>query len=297
VRWSRRALLVLAGVVTAVAAAVLAVAVNVLTGGTAPKGFPGLHRHPLWWTAGSAAAVAAAWLLAEAAPRWYERRLSELIPPEQQPEPWVVDRPAAVDQIVAALRRPAGTVGITTAVHGAGGFGKTTVAKMVRADPRVLRRFRRRVYWVTLGRDVSKQALAGLVNGLIGQVDPGRQVTFTDAWQAAGQLAAVLAAGPRRLVVLDDVWSEEQLAAFPVAGQCARLVTTRILSLAKGASEPVKVDQMSEKEAQELLLAGLPPIPAAVAAAAAAGQQDPRRSGPAARDRRSRGGSARTAAP
>ena len=189
-----------------------------------------------------------------------------LVPAVQRPEPWVVDRPAEVDQIVAALRRSAGTVGITTAVHGAGGFGKTTVAKMVRADRRVLRRFRGRVYWVTLGRDVGKQALAGLVNGLIGQVEPGRAVTFTDARQAAEQLAAVLAAGPRRLVVLDDVWSEEQLAAFPVAGRCARLVTTRIPSLAAGASVPVKVDQMSETQARALLSAGLPPLPAAVAA-------------------------------
>ena len=189
-----------------------------------------------------------------------------LVPAVQRPEPWVVDRPAEVDQIVAALRRSAGTVGITTAVHGAGGFGKTTVAKMVRADRRVLRRFRGRVYWVTLGRDVGKQALAGLVNGLIGQVEPGREATSTDARQAAEQLAAVLAAGPRRLVVLDDVWSEEQLAAFPVGGRCARLVTTRIPSLAKGASVPVKVDQMSETQARALLSAGLPPLPAAVAA-------------------------------
>ncbi len=82
---------------------------------------------------------------------------------------------------------------------------------------------------MTLGRDGGKQALVGLVNGLIRQLDLGRAVTFTDARQAAEQLAAVLAAGPRRLVVLDDVWSEEQLAALPVAGRCARLVTTRIL--------------------------------------------------------------------
>ncbi len=270
VRWWRLAPLVLAGVVTAVAAAVLTVAGNVLTGATAPKGFPGLQRHPLWWTAGATAAVAVAWLLAWAAPRWYERRLSRLVPAVQRPEPWVVDRPAEVAQIVAALRRSAGTVGITTAVHGAGGFGKTTVAKIVRADPRVLRRFRDRVYWVTLGRDVGKdegkQALAGLVNGLIGQMEPGWAATSTDARQAADQLAAVLDAGPRRLVVLDDVWSEEQLAAFPVAGRCARLVTTRIPSLARGASVPVKVDQMSETQARALLSAGLPPLPAAVAA-------------------------------
>ena len=238
---------------------------NVATGGTA-KWFPPVERHPLWWTVGATAAVAAASLLAWGAQRWYERGLSVLVPAVQRPEPWVVDRPAEVDQIVAALRRSAGTVGITTAVHGAGGFGKTTVAKMVRADRRVLRRFRGRVYWVTLGGDVGKQALAGLVNGLIGQVEPGRKATFTDARQAAEQLAAVLAAGPRRLVVLDDVWSEEQLAAFPAVGRCARLVTTRIPSLAKGASVPVKVDQMSETQALALLSAGLPPLPAAVAA-------------------------------
>jgi len=265
VRWWRLALLVLAGVVAAVAATVLAVAVNVATGGTA-KWFPPVERHPLWWTAGATAAVAVASLLVWAAQRGYERGLRELIPAVQRPESWMVDRPAEVDQIVAALRRSAGTVGINTAVHGAGGFGKTTVAKMVRADRRVLRRFRGRVYWVTLGRDVGKQALAGLVNGLIGQVEPGRQATSTDTRQAAEQLAAVLAAGPRRLVVLDDVWSEEQLAAFPGGGRCARLVTTRIPSLAKGASVPVKVDQMSEPQARALLSAGLPPLPAAVAA-------------------------------
>ena len=175
---------------------------------------------------------------------------------------------------MAALRRRAGTVGITTAVHGAGGFGKTTVAKMVRADRRVLRRFGGRVYWVTLGRDVGRQALAGLVNDVLGQVEPGRAVTFTDARQAGQHLASMLARGPRRLLILDDVWTEEQLQVLPVAGQCSRLVTTRNPSLAPGAVVPVKVDQMSETQARELLLTrpgqpGRPepplPLPPAVA--------------------------------
>src|SRR5579862_4091996 len=112
VRWWRLALLVLAGVVAAAAATVLAVAVNVATGGTA-MWFPPVKRHPLWWTAGATVAVAAASLLVWAAQRGYERGRSELVPEEQQLEPWVVDRPAEVDQIVAALRRSAGTVGIT----------------------------------------------------------------------------------------------------------------------------------------------------------------------------------------
>ena len=64
------------------------------------------------------------------AQRWYDRGPSVLVPAVPRPEPWVVDRPGEVGQVVAALRRRAGTVGITTAV-----------AKMVRADRRVLRRF------------------------------------------------------------------------------------------------------------------------------------------------------------
>src|SRR5271166_5376589 len=118
VRWRRLVLLVLAGAAAAVAATVLAVAVNVATGSTA-KWFPPVERHPLWWITGATMAVAAASLLVWAVQRWYERGLSVLVPAVQRPEPWVVDRPAEVDQIVAALRRSAGTVGITTAVHGA----------------------------------------------------------------------------------------------------------------------------------------------------------------------------------
>ena len=69
VRWWRLALLVLAGAAAAAAATVLAVAVNVATGGTA-KWFPPVERHPLWWTAGATVAVAVASLLVWAAQRW-----------------------------------------------------------------------------------------------------------------------------------------------------------------------------------------------------------------------------------
>ena len=110
VRWRRLALLVLACVVLAAAGTVLAVAVNVATGGTA-QWFPALQRHPRWWTAGATAAVTAGSLLVWGAQRWYDRGLSVLVPAVQRREPWVVDRPAEVGQVVAALRRRAGTVG------------------------------------------------------------------------------------------------------------------------------------------------------------------------------------------
>ncbi len=263
-RWRRLTVLTLAGGLAAAATTVVAVVAAVATGGKAPWWLPAAARYPLWWLAGATAGVAGAGLLGWGSQRWYERGLAELVPAVQRPEPWVVDRPAEVSQIVAALRRRGETVGITTTVQGAGGFGKTTVAKIVRAHRRVLRRFKGRVYWVTLGRDVSKEALVGLVNGLIAQVDRGQAVTFTDARQAGEHLAALLAKGPRRLVVLDDVWSPEQLAVFPVAGRCARLITTRTPSVAGGAAVPVRVDQMSEKQARAVLLADLPPLPPTV---------------------------------
>ena len=65
-----------------------------------------------------------------------------LVPPESAVPEWVVDRPAEAAQVVAALLRGGGaSVGITTGLHGAGGFGKTTLALIVCADRRVRRRF------------------------------------------------------------------------------------------------------------------------------------------------------------
>jgi hypothetical protein len=259
-------LLILAGVLATAASTVLAVAVNVATGGTA-RWFPAVERHPLWWTAGATVAVAGAGLLVWLAQRWYDRGLAELVPAVQRPPSWVVGRPAEVRQVIAALSR-AETVGITTAVQGAGGFGKTTIAKMARSDPRLLRAFRGRIYWVTVGRDTTGDGLALLVNGLIARIDPGRALTAPDVVQAAEQLAAVLAAGPARLLILDDVWTDEQLDAFPLAGRAARLVTTRNPSLGDGSvMVPVRVDQMSQQQALALLQAGLPPLPRDVAAA------------------------------
>ena len=262
----RLAVVVLAGLAAAVVTTVVAVAVNALTSG--PSGWYRLiERHPLWWSAAATAAAGGLALLVWRVQAWYDRESAELVPAVERPEAWVVDRPAEVNQVVAALcRTSGGTVGVTTAVQGAGGFGKTTVAKMVRADRRVMRRFRGRVYWVTLGRDAGKEALAGLVNGLIARLEPERPVTFTDARQAGEHLAAMMAKGPRRLLILDDVWSEEQLAVFPAAGRCARLVTTRIPSLTAGMALPVRVDQMSSAQARALLVADLPPLPSAVVA-------------------------------
>jgi hypothetical protein len=263
VRWGRLALIIVTVELAAVAGTAVSYAVNQLTPGTAGW-LQGVGRHPLLSVAVATAVVGVAGLLAWAAQRWYDRGSEELLPAVLPLEPWVVGRPDEVNQVVAVLRREA-TTGITAAVHGAGGFGKTTIVEMVHVDSRVRRYFQGRVYRVIVGRDVRGEKLVRLVNGLIEEVqtDP---VTFTSVQQAADHLAAVLNAGPRRLLIIDDIWNEEQLAAFPVAGRCARLVTTRNQTLAAAAGVPVKIGPMSVKQARAVLLAGLDPLPPLVVA-------------------------------
>lgn len=254
-----------ASVVTVLATALSGLAVNVATNSPA-EWFPSLNAHPLLWLAGSLPAILIAGLVTWWAQREYESSLLTTVPVTQRPESWVIDRPEEMRAVVRALthHRKAATVGITTAVHGAGGFGKTTMARLVRAHPRVLKRFGGRVHWVTLGRDARRGALVEKINDLVKQIDPVRAQPFTDVRLAAEHLAAVLADGPRRLVIVDDVWFEDQLAAFPVAGRCARLVTTRLPSLVSGAV-PVKVDQMSDDQARRVLTANIRhPLPTAV---------------------------------
>ena len=190
------------------------------------------------------------------------------VPPELEVAAWVVGRPAELAAVVKALvGRHAGTIGITTGLYGAGGFGKTTLARMVCADRRVRRHFGGRVYLVTVGRDArGAAAIAAKVNDVI-KIVTGEDATFTDPRLAGARLGTLMDAGPRRLLVLDDVWEPEQLAPFTAgAKQCARLVTTRVPELLTGRGPTVRVDQMSPEQARALLTAGLPPLDEALVA-------------------------------
>jgi hypothetical protein len=222
----------------------------------------GLEQASLWagvlgLPVGLVTAGAVAWATVTPQP-------NALAPPEQVVPEWVVDRPTELSEIVARLLEGrGGTVGISTALQGAGGFGKTTLARVVCADNRVRRRFGRYVYWVTVGRDVGGgAALAAKVNDVIKLV-AGEDATFTDPELAGDRLGALLDTGPRRLLVLDDVWAPGQLAPFARGGRrCSRLVTTRVPGLL--GERGVPVDEMSQEQAQKLLTSGLPPLNPAV---------------------------------
>jgi WD40 repeat protein len=188
-----------------------------------------------------------------------------LIPADVGRPVGAVSRPLEEGRVVAALLS-GGTVGITTGLLGAGGFGKTTLAQMVCADKRVQRRFSGGVLWVTVGRDVrGGAAVAAKVSEVIRGL--GEDATFTDPDLAGSRLGALLNSGPRKLLVIDDVWDNDQLTPFVISGRrCARLVTTRVPWLLDGRGAAVHVDQMSDGEARQLLTTDLPPLDPVVAA-------------------------------
>jgi WD40 repeat protein len=222
----------------------------------------GVGRASLWATllglpTGIVAASAGVWAVVV-------RPRGVLVPPELEVPEWVVDRPTEAAKVVAALlRRRAGTVGITTALQGAGGFGKTILARVVCADHQVRQRFAGGIYVLTIGRDVrGAAALAAKANDVI-KLITGEDATFTDPELAGARLGALLDTGPRRLLVLDDVWEPMQLAPFVAGGRrCARLVTTRDPALLAGRGLAVRVDQMSPQQALTLLMSRLPQLEA-----------------------------------
>ena len=172
---------------------------------------------------------------------------------------WAVARPTELTAVVQAL--VGGDPAMTVGLYGAGGFGKTTLALLVCADRQVRQYFEGGVYLVTVGRDLrGAAAVAAKVNDVIKLVT-SEDATFTDPQIAGQRLGALLDAGPRRLLVLDDVWEEAQLAALAGGGtRCARLVTTRVPELLTGRGAAVLVDQMSPEQARALLTAGLPQV-------------------------------------
>ncbi|WP_236791607.1 NB-ARC domain-containing protein [Amycolatopsis sp. GM8] len=175
-----------------------------------------------------------------------------------------VARPELTGPIVRALlagkRRK---FGITTGLAGAGGFGKTTLAAEVCARPDVKAAFDR-IDWVTVGQEVRGAALADAINDISERIG-GQRPGLTSPEQAGIRLGELLKAKGRSLLVVDDVWTAEQLRPFlTAAGGCTLLITTRVPDLLPGDAETVKVDQMSRPQAGELLTEGVPGLPDAV---------------------------------
>jgi WD40 repeat protein len=172
------------------------------------------------------------------------------LPPPRGDE---VRRPRLTDALIEAVLRPdAGTVGVTTAVVGAGGFGKSTLARMVAHDPRIVHAFPDGRLWVSLGADAVGADLAAAIVSVGRLVDPGIP-QLSDPLAAGARLGQVLD-GRRVLLVVDDVWTSGQVEPFLLGGdRSVRLFTTRQRDILPVQAVHVPVDQMTNDEAAQLL--------------------------------------------
>jgi WD40 repeat protein len=165
-----------------------------------------------------------------------------------------IARPELMGPLLSALRTAdvSTTVGVTAALRGAGGFGKTTLALAACHDDSVRQKFADGILWVTIGEQLDGAALAAVINDL-SEMLSGRRPSLTMPEQAGEHFAQVI--GSRRmLLVLDDVWRPAQLSPFSYGGErCVRLVTTRNRSLVAPDAESIVVDSMSSDQAQQLL--------------------------------------------
>ncbi|MET0134368.1 MAG: NB-ARC domain-containing protein [Kibdelosporangium sp.] len=174
-----------------------------------------------------------------------------------------VARPDITDQIIRRLLASrTRKVGITTAITGAGGFGKTTLAHDVCQRPEIQQAFDK-IYYATVGQEVSGAALADIINDVSEQIENQRP-GLTRPEQAGTYLGTLLNNQGRSLLLVDDVWTAQQLRPFLNAGRgCTLLITTRIPSLLPGDSELVEVDQMTRDQARALLTNGVTGLPEA----------------------------------
>jgi WD40 repeat protein len=175
----------------------------------------------------------------------------------------MVERPELGGQLVAALTAPGpSVVGLTTGLHGAGGFGKSRLATWVCHLPEISRRYPGGLLWVTVGQEIRGADLAARINDLAFALC-GRRPAVSDPDAAGAELGRLLNERQPVLLVIDDVWEESQLRPFRFGGQpCTRLVTTRIPDLLPGTGPRIAVDAMSRDQARALVADGVAGLPA-----------------------------------
>jgi NB-ARC domain len=178
----------------------------------------------------------------------------------------MVERPELGGRLVEALLAPTPTeVGLTTALQGAGGFGKTRLARWVCHQPQIQVRYPGGLLWVTVGQEVRGADLAERVNDVAFALC-GQRPAISDPDTAGAELGRLLDEREPVLLVVDDVWEESQLRPFQFGGRCCtRLVTTRIPDLLPARGVHIQVDAMSSDQARQLVVDGVRGLPADVA--------------------------------
>ncbi len=158
------------------------------------------------------------------------------------------------EELIEALLEPQGSevVGITTALEGARGYGKTTLAQAVCQDPRVWEAFPDGILWATPCNPASYAACTASIGELISFLE-GRPPQLVETREAGTHLQEILR-DRRALLVIDDAWQRTQLEYFlqPGSKTLCLVITLDDEILPPGAPR-VRVDEMRRSETVALL--------------------------------------------
>jgi WD40 repeat protein len=159
---------------------------------------------------------------------------------------------------LVGLQIGARAVGITTALRGAGGFGKTALAQAVCQEKRVRQAYPDGILWTTMGEKLDDAGRLARLRDLIRWWSDQEPPAFETLDAGSAHLRGLLAAR-RVLLVIDDVWRPDDIAPFHGLGAgTVLLVTTRDGSTLPDSATTVVVDAMAPPEAMALLGAELP---------------------------------------
>ena len=143
------------------------------------------------------------------------------------------------------------------ALKGAGGYGKTTLARAICHDERIQEAFDDGILWVTLGESATMDTVRQQIDSLITVLSGQRY--DAPSLEAAKTHLRELMADRDILLVIDDVWKRDHLEPFLQGGaRVARLITTRMGESLPDRARKVDVNEMARDEAYALLTVGLP---------------------------------------
>jgi len=169
-----------------------------------------------------------------------------------------VQRPRELDQLIQLLRppEPGKSQSNVVALCGIGGAGKSLLARAVCHDDAIEETFDQGVLWVTLGEAVQPHDLRERLQDLV-ETLTGNRPGFTGLDSASARFAELIA-DRRLLIVIDDVWNEQDAKPFLRGGpECGRLLTTRNINTLPAGAAAVTVDTMNVEEALAVLQSGL----------------------------------------
>jgi|GEM_PF-3290784 len=139
---------------------------------------------------------------------------------------------------------------VASAIHGAGGIGKTILATLIVNDPAIKNHFFDGIFWVTLGQNPD---ILSLLNVWIHSLGDNSFKPTTS--EAASAYLRTLMQEKHVLLVVDDAWETNHVKYFKVGGPfCKLLITTRDALIAKELDISLyELDVMKGTQALELL--------------------------------------------